>query len=329
MKISVIVPVYNVEKYLYKCILSIINQTYKDLEIILVDDGSTDSSSIVCDELKMIDNRIKVIHKVNGGLSSARNAGIEISTGELLSFIDSDDWIEPDFLEVLHNGIIVHNADISAIQLIKVVDFNNIEFNTKTQIEWILYNRNEAMKTLFTKNIIKYSACNKLYRKELFIDIRYPEGMLNEDKATIYKLVHNSNLIVVNLSQKYHYYLRQNSIMNSKFNIKNFDSFQIHEEMIEFIDDNYPQLFCIVRARYVHASIRMLLMMIRSNYINNTDFNRCIEIIQKNKKFVYKESNIQLLTKFLTLIISIFPNIPFFLAKSKMVSGILKKTKIS
>ncbi len=162
MKISVVVPVYNVEKYLIKCVLSIINQTYRNLEIILVNDGSTDKSSKLCNELKVRDNRIKVIHKKNGGLSSARNVGLNMATGKLISFIDSDDWIEPNFIEILYNGIVLHNADISTVQFSKVKDFKKIEFFSETRSKWMVFSKTEAMEVLFTSNLIGYSAVNKL-----------------------------------------------------------------------------------------------------------------------------------------------------------------------
>ena len=205
--ISVVVPVFNVEKYLKKCIESIINQTKKELQIILVNDGSTDKSGKICDSYKEKDKRICVIHKKNGGLSSARNAGINIARGQYIAFIDSDDWIEPDYFELLYKGIEKFNADISVIQFNKIRDFKKISYISKTYTEWYKYNNEEAMRILFSDKIIGYSAVNKLYKTELFSNIRYPEGLLMEDKATTYKLIDKSKSIVVNKSQKYHYYL--------------------------------------------------------------------------------------------------------------------------
>lgn len=329
MKISIIVPVYNVEDFLYKCVSSIMNQTYKNLEIILVNDGSTDGSLIICNELKVSDSRIKVINKFNGGLSSARNAGLEIATGELISFIDSDDWIEPDFIELLYNGIVIYDADISVVHFTRVRDFNKIEFSTTTQNSWLVFDRFHAMETLFSNNLIGYSAVNKLYKRYLFTEIRYPEGRIMEDKGTTYKLVHKVNKVVVNKSPKYHYYLRMNSIIRSKFNSKYFDSIMIHEEIIEFIDKVYPQLRNIVRARYVHESIRLLLMMIRSNYNNKEEFEKCIDIVSSNKAYVLKERNVKFTVKILAILFSIFPTIPLILSNSRIVSGILRRSKMS
>ncbi|EHB6446001.1 glycosyltransferase family 2 protein, partial [Enterococcus faecalis] len=187
--VSVVIPVYNVEKYVEKCLDSVINQTYQNLEIIIVNDGSTDNSLSVCQKKKLSDSRIKLINKENGGLSSARNAGIECAQGEFICFIDSDDWIELDYIEVLLNGMENTNVDISVIQMIKVKDFNKIAFQSESQTKWDIFERETAMRELFSSNLIGYSANNKLYRISLFKSIRYPEGMLMEDKGTTYRLI--------------------------------------------------------------------------------------------------------------------------------------------
>ncbi|WP_429975388.1 glycosyltransferase family 2 protein [Enterococcus sp. DIV0086] len=228
--VSVVIPVYNVEKYVEKCLDSVINQTYQNLEIIIVNDGSTDNSLSVCQKKKLSDSRIKLINKENGGLSSARNAGIECAQGEFICFIDSDDWIELDYIEVLLNGMENTNVDISVIQMIKVKDFNKIAFQSESQTKWDIFERETAMRELFSSNLIGYSANNKLYRISLFKSIRYPEGMLMEDKGTTYRLIDSSTKVAVNGSTKYHYYLRDNSILRTDFNQKNFDSFIMEKQ---------------------------------------------------------------------------------------------------
>lgn len=327
--ISVIVPVYNVEQYLTKCIDSIINQTKKELQIILVNDGSTDSSGEICDNYKEKDGRICVIHKKNGGLSSARNAGIDIATGEYLAFIDSDDWIEPDFFELLYKGIQQFNADISVVQFAKVKKFENINYISDVHTEWYKYNTKEAMKILFSDKIIGYSAVNKLYKTILFSDIRYPEGLLMEDKATTYKLIDKSKSIVVNKSQKYHYYLRANSIMRKEFNEKNFDSFLIHEEIIRFMNDNYPDLINVVKARYVYAAIRMIIMMIKSRYEEKIKYAKCLKIIKENKAYLLTEKNISIKIKLVVILFLLVPGLPSLLINNSMLNRQINKINIS
>lgn len=329
MKISVIVPLYNVQDYMRKCVDSIMNQTIKNIEIILVNDGSKDKSGDICEEYKEKDSRIIVIHKRNGGLSSARNAGLEIATGELISFIDSDDWIEPDYLQILYEGIIEYNADISVMHLFKITNHEKISFTTKKRDGWVKFNRYKAMESFFANDFIGYSACNKLYRRELFNNILYPEGMLMEDKATTYKLIYKSNLVVVNLSRKYHYYLRADSIMQSKFNRKKFDSLKVHMEQIDFVDKNYPELYGLIRARYAYESFRLLLMMIRSNYSEKSDLDLCLKNIKDNIGFVLKEKRIGIHHKIYVLLFYLFPRLVIISSKSKLASILLKRMNIA
>lgn len=329
MKISIIVPVYNVESYLRKCINSILNQTTENIEIILVNDGSTDKSGDICDEYKKKDDRVVVIYKENGGLSSARNVGLEIATGDLIGFIDSDDWIELDYFEILYDGIIKYNTDISVMHLIKVTNYEKIEFKTKRKEEWVKFTRDNAMESFFLDDFIGYSACNKLYRANLFENIRYPEGMLMEDKATTYKLIYKTNSVVVNSSRKYHYYLRNDSIMQCEFNRKKFDSLEIHMEQIEFVDRNYPEFHGLIRARYAYESFRLLLMMIRSNHSEKSDFERCLKVINDNVRYVMKEKRIGVHHKIYVLLFYLFPKGVVISAKSKLASHILKKMRIA
>lgn len=329
MKISIIVPIYNVEAYLKKCIDSILNQTMENIEIILVDDGSKDKSGEICDEYKQKDDRIAVIHKKNGGLSSARNAGLKIATGELIGFIDSDDWIEPDYFHILYDGMMAYKADISVMHYTKVTNYNEIEFITKKKAGWVSFNRQNAMESFITGDFIGYSACNKLYRRTLFDGICYPEGMLMEDKATTYKLIHKANSVVVNESGKYHYYLRNDSIMQSQFNRKKFDSLVIHMEQIDFIDKNYPEFYGVIRARYAYEAFRLLLMMIKSNYSEKSDFDLCIKIIKDNIRHVIREKGIGVHRIIYLLIIYLFPESAYKLSRSKLASKVLKKMKIA
>lgn len=329
MKISIIVPVYNVEAYLGKCIDSILNQTFKDIEVILVNDGSKDKSGDICEAYKSKDSRIVVIHKENGGLSSARNSGLEVATGELVGFVDSDDWIEPDYYEILCDGIEKLNADISVMHLFKVIRYEKIEFLSSKKEGWTLLNHRDALERFFSDDFIGYSACNKLYKRNLFEGVRYPEGMLMEDKATTYKLIHKANSVVVNLSRKYHYYLRNDSIMQSEFNRKKFDSLVTHVEQIEFVDRYYPEFYEVIRARYAYEAFRLLLMMIRSNYSEKPDFDRCLKIINNNIVYVVKEKRIGIHHKIYLLLFYFMPWIVYKSSKSRIASSILKKMRIA
>lgn len=306
MKISTIVPVYNVEKYLTKCIDSIINQTYKDLEIILVDDGSTDNSGQICDQYAKKDNRIKVIHKENGGLSDARNVGIKNSTGEYLSFIDSDDYIDKDMIECLYNAITNTNSDIAVCG--KYIEGETGKYylkNVNSQLK--IYDSKEALKSILTNNLIDVSACDKLFIKTLFKDIQFPKNKYFEDMGTIYKLIDLCNSIVHIGSAKYHYIQRQDSITKTKFDMRYNDLYEHMNQLIELINKKYNYL-----TEYVLSYQLQNLITIITEYHNsiNEDKENYIEIrnkaykeLKNNKKNILKSKKIKLTKKIMMILI--------------------------
>lgn len=237
--ISVIVPVYNVEKYLDKCIESITKQTYSKLEIILVDDGSTDQSGKICDIWQQKDHRIEVIHKINGGLSDARNVGIKNSKGEYLVFVDSDDYLELDMIENLYQNALENDAQIVAGGFIYETSSEQMPYYAKKNY---IANSEEALKRLFTNNDISSNICDKLYKKELFDKIEFPVGKIHEDMATLYKLLDKACTISHIDKAGYHYVQRQGSIINSKFNKKQLSIIEFKEDIVEFIKERYPDL---------------------------------------------------------------------------------------
>lgn len=241
--ISIIVPVYNVQKYLPRCIDSIINQTYKNLEIIVVDDGSTDDSGKICDEYAKKDNRIRVIHKENGGLSEARNIGINQANGDLIGFIDSDDYISKDMFEILRKSLIKYQTDISICN-IQNVNEDGVRLSTqmdyheeKTQV----LEKKEALQLLLEDKIKSY-AWNKLYKIELFDDIRYPKGKKMEDLATTYQLFDRATRVVFNQEICYYYVYRKNSILHHVNNSLMIDWNYAINERYNFLIDKYSDL---------------------------------------------------------------------------------------
>jgi glycosyltransferase involved in cell wall biosynthesis len=221
--ISIIVPIYKVEKYLSKCVESIVHQTYENLEIILVDDGSPDRCGGMCDEYAAKDNRIKVIHKQNGGLSDARNAAIDIAKGEYVSFVDSDDYVTLDYIESLYNNLVKYNADISVSVLCRVMEQNVMEVDKRDGYTYQLSVR-EALNTMFYQKLFDTQAFCKLYKLDLFDHIRYPKGLLFEDLSTTYKLFLKSKRIAYTKYHNYFYLLRSNSIEGAPFNMKKYES---------------------------------------------------------------------------------------------------------
>ncbi len=244
--ISVIVPIYNVEKYLTKCIESIINQTYKNLEIILVDDGSPDNCPIICDEYAKKDSRIKVIHKKNGGLSDARNYGMSLATGEYISFIDSDDYIDENMYEQMVTALIDNNADIVSCA---INDVYNDKIETKN-IKQELYNTELAIKDLLLEINLTQTVWNKLYKKEIIEGITFEKYKINEDDFWTYQIIANSKRIITINKPFYYYIHRESSIMGQGYSEKNLDGLEARYKQYEFIKKNYPNLVFIARKEY-------------------------------------------------------------------------------
>lgn len=240
--ISIIVPVYNVEKYIFKCVDSIINQTYKNIEIILVDDGSTDRSGIICDEYKKKDNRVKVIHKKNGGLSDARNVGINEAKGNYLVFIDSDDWVTNNMIEYLYNLAYKYDADI--VQGDYIESYTEDEYIKKTKEKINFYNSIESLNNLYEEECTKAVVVwNKIYKKYLFEEIRFPKDKLHEDEFTTYKLLHKSKKIVDSKMPIYYYRQREGSIMQSEFSVKRLHALEaLIERKLYFKENNLNEL---------------------------------------------------------------------------------------
>lgn len=216
--VSIIIPIYQVEKYIYRCIDSVIKQTYKNLEIILVDDGSPDKCGLICDEYKKKDKRIKVIHKKNGGLSEARNEGLKIVSGEYVGFIDSDDWVEENYIDELYKLLKTYNSDISVCNFYKISD--NVNFmNNKGNFKIEEFTNIQALEEYFGNNYVKIVVTwGKLYRKNLFESIEFPVGKIHEDEFITHKLLYRANKIVMTTKCLYFYWQRPDSIMGRGFN---------------------------------------------------------------------------------------------------------------
>lgn len=233
--ITIVVPIYKVEDYLHRCVNSLLEQTYKNLEIILVNDGSPDGCGAICDEYAKFDDRIKVIHKTNGGLSDARNAGIEAAQGNYISFVDSDDWVHQEFISNLYKLLVKTNSDISICNFIKTSSESiNLEITTGDTFQ---FNNYESLKQLTNDKyyIQMVVAWGKLYKRSLFDNIRFPIGRVHEDEFITYKLLYKANKVVLTTSQLLYYWQRQDSIMGSGFNIKHKnDIFAALEERAEF-----------------------------------------------------------------------------------------------
>lgn len=229
--ISIIVPVYKVENFIHTCIESVLNQTYSNWELILVNDGSPDNCPQICDDYAAKDQRIKVIHKENGGLSSARNVGLDNMTGEYVTFLDSDDFFHPEYLESLLDLSIQHSADIVQCDFIRGVEKAFPIINTKEEIK-IVDNYD-----IFLKGYAKIIVWGKLYKAYLFDNIRMPLGKINEDDFTTWKCYFNSTQIVVTNISLYYYTDNNKSIMAISKKQPKLDFMEAYKERIEFFQE--------------------------------------------------------------------------------------------
>ncbi len=257
--ISVAVPVYNVGAYVERCVRSIINQTYSRLEIILTDDGSTDESPRICDELAARDFRVKVIHKANGGLSSARNAAIAASSGKYICFIDSDDVISPDFIRSLYDAAVSHDCDIAQCGLTEFTDGGPSFADTA---DYTVISGRDAALALTHGCYAKYVvACNKLYRRSLLDDTTFPDGLLHEDEGTTYRLLYTAKSVAVTDAALYGYFRRPDSITGAGFSEKSLDYLTQAKARYLYFENRdrelyymFMKVYCVALASYYTKS---------------------------------------------------------------------------
>lgn len=232
--ISVIVPVYKVEDYLDRCVESILNQTLNDIEVILVNDGSPDKSGKMCDEWAKKDERIRVIHKKNGGLSDARNHGLDAATGDFVAFIDSDDWIDKDMFEILYKAAIEHKADIAECSW-RCIYSDRIEEETENTGAIITGDNIFALQSELRWQYFKPIACNKIYdRRKIFHNVRYPVGKIHEDEYTTHRAFYNADKLVYVDESKYNYDRTREESITASFKEKNLDVIDAMKDRLDF-----------------------------------------------------------------------------------------------
>lgn len=302
-KVSIIVPVYNIEQYLNICLDSIIGQTYKNLEVLLIDDGSTDGSAQICDRYQEQDVRIKTIHKKNGGAADARNLALDICTGDYITFIDGDDYVAEDFVEQLVAIIEEQKADIS------ICGWNNVEgerikpfcANTK---EVKAYSTVSALEVLLYQEEFDSAMWPKLYKKELFDGIRFPKGNLYEDIAIIYQLFMRAKKVGYINYAGYFYLLRESGTTLKKFTKNKMDLIDVVSEMESVILEKYPQLQRAAASRVVRANFHIYMQIPETEEFSE---ERCrIEnMIKSRRTMVLKDGRTKRGTK-AALLLSMF-----------------------
>lgn len=288
-EISVIVPVYNVEKYLDRCVRSIMAQTFSDLEILLIDDGSTDAGGAMCDALAEEDGRIRVIHKENGGLSDARNVGIDNAMGNCIGFIDSDDFIEADMFEFLHRNLVNDDADIAICGI-----FNYYDGRTPTRIaspEHKILSSTEAIRMVLDSRVISVNAVNKLYRKEIFsAGLRFRKGKIAEDAFLAVDALSRARRVSYSGEQKYYYWHRPGSITTRKFNPeRDFGPVEAYDyNYVRACEIDKDLLEDVARMRCCWARFLVLDKMIVAKREDLPQVREYLAYLKANRRFILR-----------------------------------------
>lgn len=316
IKISIIMPIYNVEKYLERGISSILNQTFKEFELILINDGSTDDSLIICNNFKSLDSRIKVINKKNEGVSSSRNLGINIAKGEFIMFVDPDDTLEEDALEYLYNLTNTYNSGVSCYKMntyINGISKTNININEEIKI----YKDNEIVESFSCNGVFLYSVCNKLYRKNLLRDIRFNEDIrYAEDALFNFYVLSESKLVVMSNQVKYNYYINESSTVN-KFNEKRVDILKAQCEIYNLLKSKYNNYTESITRDYIRSSIHIMADMAKTGKVDKEILLKLRHIINNNSYMLSDKSLLNKKEKMIFNILKVMPINVFFLYKTK------------
>ncbi len=286
--ISVIIPVYNIEKYIAQCIESVQKQTYQNIEILVVNDGSPDRSAEIAEQYAINDKRIHIINKVNGGLSDARNIGIEQAKGKYIILVDGDDYVDSYMIEKMYNAMQESDSDL-CICSVNVVDENHqmLEEDRQATIQAGIYTKEQMLQKIITlPNWFYVVAWNKLYRREIFDKVKYPKGKVHEDEFVIHHIFENSSKIICIEDKLYYYVQREQSIMHNKFNIKHMDMVEAFLERIVFLLNlNNIDGACNMLKRVRYALIDGYLKLNKCGSTN--DKNRIIQLHQQYRKVYY------------------------------------------
>ncbi|MBR1849200.1 MAG: glycosyltransferase family 2 protein [Lachnospiraceae bacterium] len=287
---TIVIPVYNTEKYLEECVESVIKQSFQELEIILVDDGSTDSSPLLCDALAKQDERIRVVHKKNGGLSSARNAGIQAAKGQYIGFIDSDDYIHPDMYQKMYDAIRGYHSKIICCGRYDVYsDYTQMGLVPENE-EVISYV--EGIRSILTWKGMDGSACDKVFESTLFENLSFPEGELNEDVAVMYRLMEKAENIALVPTPFYYYRHRGGSITQSGFGKSMMDSLKHAREILQYMEEHIPEL--IPEASYYKTKILMGVIFCLTNdeaakrKEYGSLYKECVSELRQTKKIILR-----------------------------------------
>lgn len=318
--ISIIVPVYNVEEFLEKCIDSILNQTFKNFELILINDGSTDNSGNICEKYSKKDDRIIVIHKKNGGVSSARNVGLDLAQGEYIGFVDSDDFIEEDMYELLYTLITETKKDIANVGINFI--YENIKVES-SKYDKKIFNKYEAMENLLKYKFYGDYIWTNLFKADLIKKFKF-KNVYYEDIDLMYQLIDKSNGIVTIGKQKYNYLQRENSITKSKKLKLLEDKFLVCSKRGEFLKSYYPIIYQKIEKNFRKNLIDIFFVYLKIKLLNNKKIQKC-QVLKTLNKYFYdniKTKEISLSIKIQLILLKFFSNLYIKLFKIKVMKGL-------
>ncbi len=315
-RISIIAPVYNVEKYISQCIESVIGQSYDDWELILVDDCSSDNSGKICDEYASKDNRIRVIHfETNCGALVARNCGIQKATGDYIGFLDSDDWLEKDYMSILSDELDKRPVDVLVFSYF--LDYKNKTIPFGKTGEYTTYSKADAIRTIhFRNNILTCMMCNKIFSKNIIKEYEAKaQTVVGEDYSMLVNTLLNSEKIAYLDTSLYHYRQRASSVCNIGFTDKRWATISNYYRVKDIIIKEYPTLemelivFCIIQ------ELALIMAMGSSNYYDKNTVKKVVEDLKKNKGAIFNAKNSTLSVKACTILAMICPRILFLVGK--------------
>lgn len=299
-KVAIIIPIFNVEKYVHKTIDSVTNQTEKDIEIILVDDGSTDGSGKICDEYALKDERIRVIHKTNGGLSSARNAGIKVASSDYIMLLDGDDFLNAYAVSILNETMEKYPSDFIQFHYQEVRENDNDLIENHNEQIYQAHSLQEMYSNLYKAGGEFASACTKMYRKDVIKEVLF-KNIRHEDEMWCTDAFRNGMTVTYIPNVLYYYVMRENSIIHSSFNLKKLDVFKVIDERIKTLEYNNLQ-------EYIHIEYERMFMSIISLYSQTSkksERNMLKDIYMNNKNSLYKnarfDGKFKLLTKLMRI----------------------------
>lgn len=298
-KVSIIIPVYNVEKYIQQCVESLRAQSHQNIEIILVDDGSADSSGILCDQLKQSDNRIIVVHKENGGVSSARNTGLDVMTGDFVTFVDGDDIVSPDFIKVMYDALIKNNADISTCCHKRIeldLSENTVHFINKTNELPIIKTGLESLTDMFYGKTCSASSGSKLYSRRIFENIRFQNLIMGEDTLFVYNAFTKADKIVHTDKPLYYYVQQESSVTNKKANyIKFYDYVKLYDYIINSDNNKYNyEFFLSLTNRLIENNFWVYMKLRNESSLYSREITHIKNNIKKYRKYVIRNPKSEL-----------------------------------